>query len=330
MSNGNHEPQNQGNYQQPPPPPQDYGQQPHYNPVPPSAPKKSSMMPIAIIVIIIVVIAAIGGAFLMNGSKQKSPESTFEAFFDAMNSGNAEKALSLTDAHFLPASDFDDAVDEFDESGEEDYEYKLISTHVTYKEDMSSDERDEFESNIEDMEDELDIKVDDYAIVSYEIEAEIDGETETQDGEMPCIKVDGKWYLCMYFYMSMSGSSSSSTPVGYWVSTEKIDSDTAKLTYGSFSSDVQPKDVSVILELPDGTTSMLRVNGDLASSSTIMIGAPAGVTATYTDLNWEGNTANAGDYITLDGLTQTGVYTVTMFHLPSDAIIMGGEDTFQM
>ena len=102
------------------------------------------------------------------------------------------------------------------------------------------------------------------------------------------------------------------------------------MTYGAFGTNTAPKDVSVIVTMPDDTTMTLKVGGDLASGNTTMTGVTGSIMAYYIDLNWEGNVIGGGDNIIIVGLTQTGVYDIQMFHIPSDATITGGADTFQM
>ena len=320
MSNGNHPPS---------PPPPDYTPPTERYP-PPPLPNKSLFVPITIIVVVVIIIAAIGGAFLQFGSNaQNSPESTFKAFFDAVSSGNTEKALGLTDAHFLSASDFDDAVDEFDDSDNDGYEYKLISTDVAYKDDMSSDERDEFEANIEEMENELDIKVDDYAIVNYEIEATYDGETDTNNGEMPCVKVDGKWYLVIFFVIPHDYSST--TPFGSMMSMEALSETEAKLTFGSFTGEMVPTDIRIILTADIGTVLQFSISHPLTGSETLMtVTGGIGVTATYTDLNYQGNAVNAGDFFMVTGLTPGMSYSLSILYLPTDSFCqLTGPTVFQ-
>lgn len=130
--------------------------------------------------------------------------------------------------------------------------------------------------------------------------------------------------------MGMSGDDVDVTPTATWQDAEKVDADSAKLTYGTFGTETAPKDIAVIITLPDDSTMTLKIGGDLTDGDTDMTGVTAPITATYTDLNWEGNSIGGGDYITIDGLTLTGVYEVQMFHIPSDATITGGTTDFQM
>lgn len=321
MSSQNYEPQ--GGYQRPPPPPQDYGQpQPLHQP-----PKKSLKVPIIIAVVVIVVIAAVAGAFLLMGSgKQSSPENVLEAYADAYNNGDYTEAFHLTDAHFLPESEFEDQVDDAELYNDEDSNLRILSMDTEYSSEMSSGDIEDIEEDIDEIEDEYDITIDDFAILEFRTEYEYDGETETDSGELYCIKVDGNWYLCIY---SMGiESETETTPVGVWQSVDPIDSDSVKLTFGGFSSDVIPKDIEIIIS-DYSTTITLSISGDLNEPTTTMaVSGGSGISAVYSDLNYEGNTVNAGDFITIDGLDSGTAYSVLMFHVPTSATIMGGDEYF--
>ncbi|MDD4308556.1 MAG: hypothetical protein PHU53_07100 [Thermoplasmata archaeon] len=334
MSSQNYEPQ--GNHQQPPPP-QNYGPQQHQVPPPPQdygqpqplhqPPKKSMKVPIIIAVIVIVVIAAVAGAFLlMGGRKQSSPENVLEAYVDAYNNGDYTEAFHLTDAHFLPESEFEDQVDNAEEYNYEDSNPKILSMETEYLDEMSSDDVEDIEDSIDEIEDELDITIDDFAKVEFRVEYEYDTETDTDSGEVYCIKVDGKWYLCIY--LIGIESEIETTPVGVWQSVEPIDSDTVKLSYGTFSSDIEPNDIEIIIS-DYSTTITLSITGDLNEPTTTMaVSGGSGISAVYSDLNYEGNTVNAGDFITIDGLDSGTAYSVLMFHVPTSATIMGGDEYF--
>jgi len=132
--------------------------------------------------------------------------------------------------------------------------------------------------------------------------------------------------------MGMADTDTSNTPTATWQNCEKVDADTAKLTYGTFGTDTAPKDVSVIITAPNGDTMTIYVEGDITTGDTnvTMEGTTGTALAYYFDLNPAGNTLGGGDYIMIHGLDQVGVYEVQMFHIPSDATITGGSNDFQL
>ena len=132
--------------------------------------------------------------------------------------------------------------------------------------------------------------------------------------------------------MGMVGPEKKPTPIGSWMSVEAVNSTSAKPIYGTLGSECAPKEIRVFIEGPEGIYFSMEVPGDLEERVTQMVleGAPAGVTATYIDLNYQGNTIGSGDYILINGLSEPGVYKVTQFFIPTDEAMTGGEDTFQI
>ncbi|MCK4757989.1 MAG: hypothetical protein KAS67_06035 [Thermoplasmata archaeon] len=281
----------------------------------------------AIVIVIIVVIAVIAVAFLFMGGAQKSPEGTFRDYIHLYETDDLSGALKLTDAAFLDSGDFNDMVDDMTPEDDVVFSVKVKSTDVTNKEDMNTDDRDDFEDMIDGFEEEFDVTVEDFCMLDFEIEmtAEVDGveETEDYDDEWPMIKVDGKWYIVVYSYTYM-GSGGSSTPAGSWSNTEAISESEIRMTFGAFTQDIEPLDIKIFMEVNGTATGSITIpsNTESAPQTCTWTGGPTGAVVTYFDYNPIGGLINSGDYISITGLSPGTTYSFEVFHIPSDATVM--------
>lgn len=111
-----------------------------------------------------------------------------------------------------------------------------------------------------------------------------------------------------------------SAPVGSLSGISVLDSTSARITFGTFSPVPEPMDIKVIITNSfTYETHTLSFPSQPYSSTTTMY-ATGGITATYTDLNYAGNSVNAGDYIIVSGLDSGRTYTIEIFHIPSDSL----------
>ena len=110
-----------------------------------------------------------------------------------------------------------------------------------------------------------------------------------------------------------------SAPAGSLSSISVLDSTSARITFGAFTSTVQPTDLRIMLTDSYGTTYTMSFPYQPYSDTTTLY-TTYGMTATYTDLNYAGNSVNSGDYITVSGLDSGTTYTVSIFHIPSDSM----------
>ena len=134
----------------------------------------------------------------------------------------------------------------------------------------------------------------------------------------------------LYVMVIGFGGDTNTTPAGTWTDTEATDSTVAKLEYGKLGAETAPKDVRVIISAGGTTVTSLTISADLATGDTNVTMASSGTqTAFYFDLNPVGNTIGSGDYIMVYGLSPDTKYDVQQFHVPSDAVMPGGDDSFQ-
>ncbi len=319
----------QGPASQPPPPPMAQDPQPQYQP--PNAPSKPpSKAPIAILIIIVLVIAAVVVAILFMGGAQKSPDNTFDTFVDRVNSEDFKGAYDLTTMVF--DDDYDDMIKDMEESQEEygedfDTEYSVDIDETRYEDDMSRSEIEDMEDSIDHLEEEYNVEVEDYCIVEYTMTVTMtvdeETETDTESDDMPCVKIDGKWYIVLDLgYSDYDDDDYTNTPVGSLNSVEATSQTEGKITFGQFTTDVTPSDIKIFM-IKNGTTfgEMTIPTNTGASPQTITWINTDGSSATYYDYNPAGGLINSGDYIEFTGLQSGTTYSFEVFHVPSDSTI---------
>jgi len=120
------------------------------------------------------------------------------------------------------------------------------------------------------------------------------------------------------------------TPVGAWNNVEALSPTSVELTYGSFSGQVEPYDLIIYIQEEGAPIGNLMINDDLSAMETQMhwVNGPSGVTATYVDYNYLGNTVNPGDHIIIDGLEPGTEYSFEVYHIPTESTVwMTGADS---
>jgi len=133
-----------------------------------------------------------------------------------------------------------------------------------------------------------------------------------------------------------SGGTEDLTPLGSWNSSTPVNSTTAKLVFGDFSSDVDVIDLRIYLyegNSTDFTTIIIPSPLSTQDTSCIVGGHNStSIDALYSDYGWTNNHINAGDYLKITGLTPGKYYTVAVFHEPSQSIVSmtGATSGFQL
>jgi hypothetical protein len=94
---------------------------------------------------------------------------------------------------------------------------------------------------------------------------------------------------------------------------------TVKITFGAFSSSIQPLDIKILID-SDASDHIELWFEKTPDNSTVEMGATEGITGTYTDLNYLGNSINMGDYMIVEGLEPNIRYTVRIYFYPIDSI----------
>ncbi len=132
------------------------------------------------------------------------------------------------------------------------------------------------------------------------------------------------------------GGADDLTPMGSWNSNTPVNSTTAKLIFGDFSSDVDVMDLRIYLYEGNSTdfTTIIIPSPLSAQDTSCIVGGhnSTSIDTRYSDYGWTNNHINAGDYMTITGLTPGKYYTVAVFHEPSQSIVSmtGATSGFQL
>jgi flagellin-like protein len=133
--------------------------------------------------------------------------------------------------------------------------------------------------------------------------------------------------------IGMGGGTSNTAPAGSITFGNTVTTTgSERITFGTFSPIPQPTDVKIILTNTSNSADIIELTfPSPPSSAAFNMTATGGVTATYSDMNYQGNAINAGDYITVVGLNRATSYTVTVYHYTSDSLCsLVGSTTFSM
>lgn len=125
----------------------------------------------------------------------------------------------------------------------------------------------------------------------------------------------------LYVMVIGFGTGSDSTPAGAWSDVAATSSTTAKLTFGSFTTDVNPIDLRIYVTENSVNSSVISFPDNSPTTLTWTGTVPTGATAVYFDYNSAGGLVNSGDYITLTGLQSGAQYSFEVFHVPTDATV---------
>lgn len=124
------------------------------------------------------------------------------------------------------------------------------------------------------------------------------------------------------------------TPGGSWLYMTPQTNTSVKMVFGPFTKTVQPMDIQVFLENGGNRTTLSFASAPDSAETDMQVAGyhDSTIFASYTDSNWQSNTINGGDYIIVSGLTSGKVYTVSVYHIPTDAVISmtGDLNDFQL
>jgi flagellin-like protein len=122
----------------------------------------------------------------------------------------------------------------------------------------------------------------------------------------------------LYVMVIGFGGGGGSTPAGSWTEVGATTSTTAKLTFGAFTTEVQPIDIKIFVTANGTAAGSITFSANTNPTMT-WTGGPG--TVTYFDYNPAGGLINSGDYLTLSGLTSGFQYSVEVFHSPTEATV---------
>jgi len=150
---------------------------------------------------------------------QEDPEGTFDLMVERINDEDGEGVVELTDTEFLDddiweeipdhQDDYEERLDAFQDAIDDgEMEIDSHETEVTYMEDMDEENKTDYEDLIETLSDSeyFDATVDDFSIVEYEWEVEIEDDSvlkewfEPEEAEgfeqaIGMLEIDGEWYI---------------------------------------------------------------------------------------------------------------------------------------
>jgi FlaG/FlaF family flagellin (archaellin) len=121
--------------------------------------------------------------------------------------------------------------------------------------------------------------------------------------------------------------------VGVWIKIEFLDPNTSKCVLGQFLYEVHPEDVVLVVSVNGSTAGNLTWPYRLIQNSTThLVWNGSGVLndVSYFDYNYLGNAFNSGDYVVISGLEPGKIYSIKMWHMPSESFITssGGVSRF--
>ncbi len=105
-----------------------------------------------------------------------------------------------------------------------------------------------------------------------------------------------------------------------------------KITFGAFFPLPEPMEMKFIIETTTGDFNHTELwFTQPPDNQTVIMGTTEGITATYSDLNYLGNTINSGDYIRIEGLMPHTGYRLLVYHYPTQSLcLIAGETLFYL
>ncbi len=121
------------------------------------------------------------------------------------------------------------------------------------------------------------------------------------------------------------------TPAGA-LAVDVRDASEVLITFGLFDPEPKPLDIKVRLTNNSDLTDVVELSfAGAPDAQTVDMVATQGVTATYTDMNYNGNEINSGDYIVMGGLNPQTSYKVDVYYSPSQSLCqIAGDTDFNM
>jgi len=108
-----------------------------------------------------------------------------------------------------------------------------------------------------------------------------------------------------------------STPAGAWNDVSAVDTTSAKLVFGQFTTDVEPMDFRFYVRRTGFPTGVIQFSSAPSASTTTWDGG----NVSYFDYNYQGNLINSGDYLIIGSLISGATYTIEVFHIDSEATV---------
>jgi flagellin-like protein len=109
-------------------------------------------------------------------------------------------------------------------------------------------------------------------------------------------------------------------------------STSVRVNFGTFSPAPPPMAIKVIItNNSDAADTVELTFANAPDAGTIDMVATGGALATYTDMNYQGNAVNSGDFIIVDNLDPRTSYSVAIYHYPSDSVCtLAGDTSFNL
>lgn len=132
------------------------------------------------------------------------------------------------------------------------------------------------------------------------------------------------------------GSTDDMAPLGSWNSSNPVNSTSASMVFGDFTTEVSVIDLKIYLYEGNGAnfTTIIIPTPLTAQQTSCVVGGhnASAIDAVYSDYGWTSNHINAGDTLTITGLNPGSYYTIKVFHEPSQSIVSmtGATSGFQL
>jgi len=159
--------------------------------------------------------------------------------------------------------------------------------------------------------------------------------TRTEEGVSPVIAtilmVAITVVLAAVLYVMVIGmvpNVDGTTPVGA-LTMEVQSSTSVTIIFGKFQPEPEPMFIKVRITNNSDIADVIVLSFTNApNAGTVDMVATGVASATYTDLNYQGNKINSGDFIIVDGLSPHTSYTVSIYHAPTESLcqIAGATD----
>lgn len=105
-----------------------------------------------------------------------------------------------------------------------------------------------------------------------------------------------------------------------------------EIGFGTFSPTPAPIEIkAIITNITDKTDIVELTFSGMPGASTVDMVATGGASATYTDLNYNSQELNSGDFIIVEGLHPHTTYEVILFHYETNSVCsLVGDTTFNI
>jgi len=154
-------------------------------------PQNTTIYAVFAAIIVAVVVIVLVSVLFLGVNKNSNPTSVVKEYFN-----------SMYDSYYGSSDLIFEYV--YDDNYRRVVSIDLEIDDVTYLDDFSTGDRNDWEDNIDEIEDDYDVRVQDFCrvegVTKVVYEQDGDRDTEYDDFQLYCIKVDGKWYMYNHYW----------------------------------------------------------------------------------------------------------------------------------